>query len=129
MYNTSSFTSDLMNSYAWDTTLVFLQEFDNRSSKPKPYSWQTSLNADYANKGTNNLTDIAQQDRICNIWDMASNEFEYTTEKCLSKYNPVINRGGSYQKVNNLYDNVGNRTTGDDANNWISFRLVLYLKN
>ena len=46
MYSDSNFESDLMNSYAWDTAIVFLQKFDNRANKAslKPYSQQTSLN-------------------------------------------------------------------------------------
>ena len=40
MYSDSNFTSDLINSYAWDTALVFIQEF----SVDKDYSRQTSLN-------------------------------------------------------------------------------------
>ena len=31
MYSDSNFESDLMNSYAWDTAIVFLQKFDNRA--------------------------------------------------------------------------------------------------
>ncbi len=46
MYSDSNFESDLMNSYAWDTAIVFLQKFDNRANKAslKPYSRQNSLN-------------------------------------------------------------------------------------
>ena len=37
MYSSdSNFESDLMNSYAWDTAIVFLQKFDNRANKTKP---------------------------------------------------------------------------------------------
>lgn len=30
------FTSDLINSYAWDTVIVFLQTFDNRANTTQP---------------------------------------------------------------------------------------------
>ena len=54
MYNDSNFTSDLINSYAWDTTIVFLQECDDRKDKTIPYSRQNSVNNSLANRGTNN---------------------------------------------------------------------------
>ena len=83
MYNENNFESDLMNSYAWDTAITFLQKFDNRSNKSIPYSRQISLNYDnLAIKGTNNLSNIDNQDVICNIWDMASNCSEWSTETC-----------------------------------------------
>ena len=48
MYDeTLEFTSDLVNSYAWDTAIVFLQRFDNRTNKKiGTYSRQDSLNTD-----------------------------------------------------------------------------------
>ena len=67
MYKDKTFTSDLMNSYAWDTAIVFIQKVTNKN-----YANQNSLNEnDIANQGTNNLA-VANQDKICNIWDMAS---------------------------------------------------------
>ena len=74
MYNDRNFESDLMNSYAWDTAIVFLQKFDNRANKAslKPYSRQNSLNTSLASQGTNNL-EVSKQDVICNVYDMASN--------------------------------------------------------
>ena len=85
-----------MNSYAWDTAIVFLQKFDNRANKAslKPYSRQNSLNTSLASQGTNSLEDISKQDVICNVWDMASNCFEWTTETYSYSDYPCANRGG-----------------------------------
>ena len=97
MYSDSNFESDLMNSYAWDTAIVFLQKFDNRANKTKPYSRQNSLNTgSLASQGTNSLEDTSKQDVICNVWDMASNCYEWTTETCSSSYSPCTIRGGTY---------------------------------
>ena len=98
MYSSdSNFESDLMNSYAWDTAIVFLQKFDNRANKTKPYSRQNSLNTgSLASQGTNSLEDTSKQDVICNVWDMASNCYEWTTETCSSSYSPCTIRGGTY---------------------------------
>ena len=101
MYTSSTFESDLMNSYAWDTAIVFLQAFDDRKKevKTKPnYSQQNSLNTksdEIENTGTNNLADN-EQDEICNIWDMASNCNEWTTESKNLSSNPCVSRGGCY---------------------------------
>jgi len=109
MYNgsTTSFTSDLMNSYAWDTAIVFLQEFDNRNNKSTVYSWQSSLNKTFAIKGTNNLS-APQQDKICNVWDMASNDWEWTTETSIDPYNlnkACVYIDGSYYGSYNFASN------------------------
>ena len=96
MYSDSNFESDLMNSYAWDTAVYFLQKFDNRANKAslKPYSQQNSLNDDLASQGTNNLTDASKQDVICNVYDMASNCHELTTETSSDSRYPCTYRGG-----------------------------------
>ena len=93
----SNFTSDLVNSYAWDTAITFLQTFDNRAeeAKTKPYSRQNSLNSSFAEKGTNQLE---TKDIICNIYDMASNMFEWSTETYSSTSNPCVIRGGGLRQ-------------------------------
>ena len=92
MYAGKSFTSDLVNSYAWDTAIVFIQKFEDDD-----YSKQTSLNQlpaqDLAKQGTNNTS---TQDEVCKIWDMASNCGEWTTETCSKSDFPCVYRGGLY---------------------------------
>ncbi len=82
MYIGTPFESDLINSYAWDTATLFLQTIDNRTTdKTKKYSSQNSLNmGSLASQGTNKLTETGKQDKICNVYDMASNYFEWSTE-------------------------------------------------
>ena len=69
MYNTSKFTSDLINSYAWDTAIIFIQKCTNQTN----YANQTSLNDSFLATGTS-------IDKQCNIFDMASNVAEFPTE-------------------------------------------------
>lgn len=120
------FTSDLVNSYAWDTAIVFLQTFDNRIDKTIPYSMRTSLNTSLATQGTNNLTDEMTQDKICNIWDMSSNESEWTTETSSGSGYPSVRRGGIYGL--SLYT-TSYRNDHDTAGAVIltSFRTIIYL--
>ena len=132
MYSDSNFESDLMNSYAWDTAITFLQKFDNRENKTettKPYSRQDSINQEsLAEKGTNKLS---TQDKICNIYDMASNTYEWTTETYSSTNNHCVKRGGYYNDSTysctscrdfNYSTNGSGGSRGSD-----SFRPLLYL--
>ncbi len=119
----SKFTTDLVNSYAWDTAITFLQAFDNRENKAKPYSRQESLNKSLADKGTNNLE---TKDVICNIYDMASNTLERTTETCDYTNGPCVVRGGNYG-ASNRYTSLRGLLTTADSSEGGSFRPLLYL--
>lgn len=94
MYASENFESDLVNSYAWDTAILFLQEFDDRADKSIKYSLQTSLNNSVSQTGTTT-------DKICNIYDMASNCYEWTTETAINNTNsasiPCVERGKRIQ--------------------------------
>ena len=134
MYSDSKFESDLMNSYAWDTAIEFLQKFDNRANKAslKPYSKQNSLNVSrIASQGTNNLSDASKQDVICNVYDMASNCREWTTETFSMSGTFCAIRGGGFNVYSSYYtsgrDNSG--TTGGKFRDGISFRPLLYMLN
>ena len=120
------FTSDLINSYAWDTAIVFLQTFDNRADKTKPYSMQNSLNTSLAFQGTNSLTDLAKQDKICNIWDMASNVFEWNTETTSDSSYPCVGRGG-YCDYSNDFTSIRHSSYTSNAYDSSAFRSALYL--
>ena len=121
----SNFTSDLVNSYAWDTAITFLQTFDNRAeeAKTKPYSQQNSLNSSFAEKGTNQLE---TKDIICNIYDMASNMFEWSTETYSTTLSPCVWRGGHYG-VSDGYTSYRYSFYTADSNDRSAFRPLLYL--
>ena len=124
MYTGKTFASDLMNSYAWDTAIVFIQKVTNEN-----YANQNSLNKDYiANQGTNNLA-TTNQDKICNIWDIASNCCEWTTETYSHIGYPCVNRGGIYDSGYGIY--YASYRDDDffttDANSGVTFRPLLYL--
>ena len=76
--DSTSVKSDLMNSYAWDTAIVFIQECGHTN-----YANQTSEKSRLSNTGANN-------DEVCKINDMASNIREWTTE-----YSSGTNGGGA----------------------------------
>ena len=122
MYNSIKFTSDLMNSYAWDTAIVFIQNCGTNTK----YSRQNRLNTSLAQTGTNSLTDTSKIDVQCNIYDMASNIVEWTTETSGYSSYPCVSRGGYYNDSDYC-------TSGRDYNNTsvsssrVGFRPLLYL--
>ena len=122
MYNSDKFTSDLMNSYAWDTATVFIQNCGTNAK----YSRQNSLNTALLQTGTNSLTDTSKIDVQCNIYDMASNIREWTTETSNNSSLPCGNRGGIYYN-SDYYTSTryGDRTS--DSSVVIGFRSLLYL--
>ncbi len=128
MYSDSNFESDLMNSYAWDTAIVFLQKFDNRANKAslKPYSRQNSLNNSLASQGTNNLSDASKQDVICNVYDMASNCYECTTETYSDSNRPCAIRGGFYSS-SSYYESNRSSCDTNYSSSTLSFRSLLYM--
>ena len=129
MYTGTPFESDLINSYAWDTATLFLQTIDNRTTdKTKKYSMQNSLNrgGTPASKGTNNLTEASKKDKICNVYDMASNCLEFSTETGSDSSRPCTARGGYYYSGDYWTSHRGgdDTTTSYDS---LSFRPLLYL--
>ena len=116
MYNTSKFTSDLMNSYAWDTSILFIQ----KCSMKTKYSYQTCINKSLSQIGT-------IEDKQCNIFDMASNVLEWTTETCRSTKYPCVGRG-SYYSTYSL--TCGRYHIGSSGSvDYIGFRPILYINN
>ena len=115
MYSTGV-TSELMNSYAWDTATLFLQTFGGNNK----YSIQNSLNnGSLATTGTGT-------DKQCNVYDMASNVYEWTTETYSTSSFPCTRRGGGYFS-SSYYTSIrdGNYTSNGDSS--VGFRPLLFL--
>ena len=118
MYNSTNYTSDLINSYSWDTAIVFIQTYGEEENKD--YSKHTSKNTSLAKTGESG-------DKVLNIYDMASNCAEWTTETRADADVPCAIRGGGYGfgRFYTSYRN-GALTTYDTAP--VSFRSTLYVK-
>ena len=121
MYKGNSyFTSDLTNSFAWDTAIVFIQKCSSRTR----YSVESAPSSTLQNTGRTT-------DQVCHIYDMCGNLEEWTTETSthLDDY-PCVPRGDSYAQGGSSKDctsrRVGARTNADDFN--YGFRPILYLK-
>ncbi len=122
MYTSDKFTSDLINSYAWDTAIVFIQNCGTNAK----YSRQNSLNTSLAQTGTNSLTDTSKVDVQCNIYDMARNIFEWTTETSDNSSSRCVSRGGRYSS-SDLYTCFRTSYYTSVSLVSIGFRPLLYL--
>ena len=119
------FISDLQNSYSWDTAILFLQKCDNRKNKERPYCYQNSLTENFAEKGTNG-TQV--EDVICNVYDMASNCAEWSTETYIYNQTDWVNRGG-YFTSNYFAASRNHYLDGENASYMdMAFRVILYIK-
>lgn len=118
-YGDSYVESDLCNSYAWDTAIVYIQAMGNSNY----------VNA-YDGNGTLKNTGETGDEK-CKIFDMAGNTLEWTTEYSTntssSSTGRCTYRGGVYDDSNyyasSRYDD--DATTSDFG---ISFRPLLYCK-
>ena len=122
-------TSDLINSYAWDTAIVFIQECgteNNSSTYSKTVGESSTSTSEPQATGTNILKATSKVDKQCNIFDMAGNCYEWTTETYSHSANPCINRGGVYDN-SYTYTSYRNVSTTSSAYSYRSFRPLLYL--
>ena len=119
MYNSNKFTSDLMNSYAWDTATLFLQTCGTNAT----YSRQNRVSSTISQTGTNTQS---IKDVQCNVYDMASNIFEWTTETYVDSANPCVDRGGVCYD-SNKYTSVRGGTETSRSNVNIGFRPLLFI--
>ena len=93
MYTGKKYESDLINSYAWDTAIVFIQKCGTKANCVT-YSRQSELQSSLAKTGE--ATDGTNKDEQCNIYDMAGNDSEWTTETYSYSSLPCVPRGSSY---------------------------------
>ena len=116
--------SDLINSYAWDTAIVFIKSMNEANSNYANANCDTTGNSSLMNTGETG-------DKVCNIYDMAANVSEWTTEYCtdtvISNALPCGNRGGNCYYSSN-YTAYRNRGSAADSYNEIGFRVSLYVK-
>ena len=108
------YASDLVNSYAWDTAIVFIQT----------YSVKTDYASHNESKTTKAFTATGKNnDKYCNIFDMSGNASEWTTEYSTNSdgsiFNPCVLRGG-------YYDTDGGRAHDCTSDRGIDYTIISY---
>ena len=126
----------LVSSYAWDTTIAFLQKVNSdygNSSEEGNYRDTTFSYTDITGasqtKATSSrvLVPTGQTTPVCNIYDMGGNVMEWTTESFSYTPYPYAERGG------NSYGTFANNPAGyrsgnsDIASDYDGFRLTLFM--
>ena len=120
------YASDLVNSYAWDTAIIFIQT----------YSGKTDYASHNESKTTKAFTATGKNnDKYCNIWDMSGNAYEWTTEystyAITSDFRPCVIRGGYYNtnygeaRTYSSYRDYAGMTNSDSHG---GLRPLLYVK-
>ena len=127
-FSSGTFSSDLINSYAWDTAIIFIQTFGTKSNSSTYASTSgKALTGTRATTGTNILNSTGEIDEQLNIYDMAGNCFEWSTETCSSDNAPCVRRGGYYNTGSGrpTSDRYGCELSADSSS--VGFRPLLYV--
>ena len=123
MYKNDSYVeSDLINSYAWDTAVLYIQAMGNSNY----------ANANRERTGNTSLKNTGSTgDQKCKIFDMAENTLEWTTEYSTnvnSRYGcPCTNRGGR-SADSSLFTSSRSSGYSTFTGGGTSFRPLLYVK-
>lgn len=115
--STSIITSKLCSGYAWDATIEYIKRNNEELI-------QNSLNGNYSGS----LYKTGKTTPMNNIYDMAGNVWEYTTENYQTY---VGDRGGAFLEQYNSTDNPISCRSYADANttdNYHGFRVTLFIK-
>ena len=120
------YASDLVNSYAWDTAIIFIQTYSTETDASSYASQNKSTS--FANTGKSN-------DKYCNIFDMSGNADEWTTEYSTyskdSYFYPCVYRGGYYRTDDGragFYTSYRNNYNTTFSYSYNSLRSLLYVK-
>ena len=135
----STIKTKLVSSYAWDTTIAFIQKVNSNygnSLKEGNYYNTTFSYTDITGasqtkaSGSSVLVPTGQTTPVCNIYDMGGNVWEYTTEFCSNAEYPATKRGGKYEfDIDDDADSpAGYRNNGSgNAYETIGFRIALFM--
>ena len=127
----------LVSSYAWDTTIAFLQKVNsdygssseegNYTDTKFSYTDITGTSQTKAAKPSAVLVPTGQTTPVCNIYDMGGNVWEWTTESYSNTYYPYARRGGGYNSSFANYPAGGRDGGSDVAFDLLGFRLTLFM--
>ena len=126
----------LVSSYAWDTTIAFLQnvnsDYGSSSEEGNYYDTTfsyTDITGAKKTKASNSqvLVPTGQTTPVCNIYDMGGNVYELTTESYSDTDRPCAERGGGYGGIFAL-GSAGDRSNYSGyARDDVGFRLTLFM--
>jgi formylglycine-generating enzyme required for sulfatase activity len=128
-YDTSKVITTLVTGTQWDTTLKWIE--NSGKNVIDSIAWGNYSNTSRpADVGSNNLqvSGFSEYWKANNIYDIAGNTKEWTSEKYSSSYGIV--RGGYYSSSGTSYPaSYRERLSRSDASVQTTFRVSLYIKN
>ena len=128
---TDGVKSGLISGECWDTTLQWMVNASTNKATNAGYDtnsagkgWYKDVSVDDSGNKTRHITGFYG---VNNIYDMAGNVCEWTTEKGRDVDGIVIiTRGGSYDLLGSGFPAANRNVSYGSANVSISFRVVLY---
>ena len=126
----------LVSSYAWDTTIAFIQKVNSDYGSSSEEGNYTDTKFSYTDitgakqtkaKNSNVLVPTGQTTPVCNIYDMGGNVWELTTESYSNTYIPCAIRGGYYSNSFADFPAGFRYSNSDYAYDRIGFRLTLFM--
>ena len=118
--------SGLISGECWDTTLQWMVNSSTNAKLNAGYDIDSTGKGWYSNVSSDKRTTTGYY-AINNIYDMAGNVFEWTTENCTydgGSY--LVKRGGYYNSSGSSFPAAYRVNNTDIAGRTVAFRVVLY---
>ena len=132
-------TTKLVSSYAWDTTIAFIEKTVNNYGSSSPQGNYRDTSVTYKDITDENKSEKTKAEKsellvatgqtrpVCNIYDMGGNVWEWTTESYSYVIGPCAERGGCYSDIFAKYPAGSRAINSSLADDSSGFRLTLFM--
>ena len=117
--------SALISGIQWDMTMAFISSKPRVDGTNKTYDVTKTDSARHKSVIKPEMAGNNEADKVCNIYDLEGNTFEYVAEKKTNGFG-FIYRGGTFN--DSTYSASSRRADTGEAYSNFSFRLVLYVQ-
>lgn len=130
--NNYGVNSDLVNSFAWDTAIIYIQNFSNKLNG-STYSKEGKFSGLSSFDKTSKIAKTgANKDEQCKINDLSGNVNEWSTEttnmKLADEICECVPRGGAYYRGYKMSTAWRDYQRAVDSYPYTGFRTILYIR-